>query len=102
MEYWMFVLFNLIFALAAMLADFVTGLTSEWYESGPIYFLYAIATFLPGLALSVRRLHDIGKSGWYLLLWLIPCVGAIILLVFVVTPGDPGSNTYGDDPIAYP
>ncbi len=100
-EYWMFVLFNLIFALAAMVIDNVLGLAIEDVGYGPFYILYALATLIPGIAVSVRRFHDIGKSGWYILLGLIPCVGGIILLVFAVTAGDVGENEYGPDPIAF-
>ena len=99
-EYWFFVLFNAIFAIAAMVLDNILGLAIEDLGYGPFYILYALATIVPGLAVSVRRLHDIGKSGWYFLLALIPCVGAIILLIFDLTPGDPGDNEYGPDPIA--
>ena len=98
-EYWMFVLFNAIFAIAAMILDNVIGLTiSKDVRYGPFYIIYVLATFVPGLAVSVRRLHDIGKSGWYFLLILIPCIGGIILLVFDVTAGDVGENEYGADP----
>ena len=99
-EYWFFVLFNAIFAIAAMVLDNILGLAIEDVGYGPFYILYALATIVPGLAVSVRRLHDIGKSGWYILLLLIPCVGALILLIFDLTPGDPGDNEYGPDPIA--
>jgi uncharacterized membrane protein YhaH (DUF805 family) len=100
-EYWMFTLFNVIFAIAAMIIDNVVGLAIKDVGYGPIYILYALATLVPSLAVSVRRLHDIGKSGWYILLGLIPCVGGIILLVFAVTAGDVGENEYGVDPKAY-
>ena len=99
-EYWFFVLFNAIFAIAAMILDNILGLAIEDAGYGPFYILYALATIVPGVAVSVRRLHDIGKSGWYILLAIIPCVGAIILLIFDLTPGDPGDNEYGPDPIA--
>ena len=98
-EYWMFVLFNLIFAIVAMILDNVLGLTiSKDVRYGPFYIVYALATFIPGLAVLVRRLHDIGKSGWYVLLAPIPCIGGIILLVFAATAGDVGENEYGTDP----
>ena len=99
-EYWMFVLFNVIFAIAALVIDNLSGLATESVESGPVYSLYVLATLVPSLAVSARRLHDTGKSGWYLLLGLIPCVG-IILLVFMITPGNIGANEYGEDPDAY-
>jgi len=97
-EYWMFVLFNVIFAIAAMLVDNLLGLASDAIGYGPIYGLYALATLIPGLAVGVRRLHDIGKSGWMLLIVLIPLVGAIWLLVLLATVGQSGANEYGPDP----
>lgn len=100
-EYWMFVLFNVIFTIAAMILDNVLGLAIKDVGYGPFYIVYVLATLIPGLAVSVRRLHDIGKSGWYLLMGLIPCVGGIILIVFAATPGDVGENEYGEDPKAF-
>lgn len=97
-EYWMFFLFQLIFAIVAIVIDNVLGLAIKDVGYGPVYLLYALATLIPGLAVTIRRLHDIGKSGWYFLLGLIPFVGGIILLVFMVTGGDAGANEYGEDP----
>ena len=97
-EYWMFVLFNIIFAIVAIVADNLLGLASREIGYGPIYGLYVLATIIPGLAVSVRRLHDTGKSGWYFLVALIPFIGGIILLVFMVNAGDVGENEYGNDP----
>ena len=98
-EFWLFTLFNAIFAIVAMILDNLLGLAIRDVGYGPIYILYILATLIPGLAVSVRRLHDIGKSGWYLLMGLLPCIGGIILLVFYATAGDPGENEYGPDPI---
>lgn len=63
-EYWMFFLFNMIFAIAAVVLDNLFGIAFEDIGYGPIYILYMLAVAIPGLALSVRRLHDVGKSGW--------------------------------------
>ena len=63
-EYWMFFLFNMIFAIVTMLLDNALGLAMKNIGYGPIYGLYVLVMFLPGLAVAVRRLHDIGKSGW--------------------------------------
>ncbi len=100
-EYWMFTLFQIIFAVIAIIIDNVLGITIKDIGYGPIYLLYALATLIPGIAVSVRRLHDTGKSGLYLLVSFIPCVGGIILLVFMVTAGDVGNNEYGADPKAF-
>lgn len=97
-EYWMFVLFNLIFAVCAMIIDNALGIADKDMRYGPIYGLYALATLLPSLGVAVRRLHDVGKSGWFLLLALIPIIGSIWLLVLLVTDSRPGSNEYGPNP----
>ncbi len=89
-EYWYFLLFNMIALLVAMMVDGILGY--------PIfYFLYALASFIPSLAVSIRRLHDTGRSGWFLLLSLIPLIG-IILIFFFVQDSAPGSNEYGLNP----
>lgn len=97
-EYWMFVLFNLIFAVAAMTIDNLLGLTFGAIGYGFVYVAYALATLIPGLAVSVRRLHDIGKSGWMVLIALIPIIGAIWLIVLMVTDSEPTTNQYGPNP----
>ena len=97
-EYWMFALFNIIFAFAAMILDNVLGIAMEKIGYGPIYIIYGLAVLLPGLAVAVRRLHDVGKSGWMLLIVLIPLIGAIWLLVLLCTDGQPGSNKWGENP----
>ena len=100
-EYWMFVLFNIIFAVIAAILDNVLGITIKDVGYGPIYLIYVLAVFIPGLAVAIRRLHDIGKSGWWFLISLIPCVGGIWLLVLLVTAGDVGENEYGAEPDAF-
>ena len=97
-EYWMFVLFNFIFSVIAMILDNILGLAFENVGYGPIYLLYCLAVFIPGLAVSVRRLHDIGKSGWFILISLIPFIGPIWLLVLMCTDSEPGENDYGPNP----
>jgi len=95
--YWMFVLFNIIAAVIVGAIDNVLGLTREG-GYGPISGLYSLAVFLPGLALAVRRLHDTGRTGWWMLIGLIPVIGWIVLLIFFVTDSQPGSNQYGPNP----
>ena len=97
-EYWMFVLSNMIFAIVAMILDNVLGIAMEGIGYGPLYGLYALAMLIPGLAVAVRRLHDVGKSGWMILIALIPLIGAIWLLVLMVTDSNPGENQYGQNP----
>ena len=97
-EYWTFLLFNMIFAIVAMILDNVFGIANEDLGYGLIYDLYVLAVFIPGWAVAVRRLHDIGKSGWWLFISLIPLIGAIWLLVLLCTDSQPGENQYGENP----
>jgi uncharacterized membrane protein YhaH (DUF805 family) len=102
-EYWMFYLFNIIFLLVAALLDNLLGLTIDTGYGGAlpygwIYMLYAFAVLLPGLAVFIRRLHDLGKSGWWIFISLIPLVGGIWLLVLMATDSQPGQNQYGLNP----
>lgn len=90
-EYWMFVLFNLIIAIVLNLIDRMTG-------HQILGTLYGLAVLLPGIGVSIRRLHDTGRIGWWLLLAFIPLIGAIILIVFMAQDGQPGSNQYGPNP----
>ena len=98
-EYWMFVLFNFIFSLVASLIDLGIGLvTFAVFGLGLLSILYALAVFVPGLAVAVRRLHDVGKSGWYLFIILIPIAGPIWFLVLACTDSQAGDNKYGPNP----
>ncbi len=92
-EYWYFLLFNFIIAFILAIISFVVG-----DNFGILGLLYGLAVFLPGLGVSVRRLHDIGKSGWMLLVSLIPLIGTIWLLILMVTDSNPGDNKYGPNP----
>jgi len=94
----MFALFNIIFATIAIVLDNVTGLANQQTKYGPIYGLYVLAMLLPGLAVSIRRLHDIGKSGWYIFISLVPFIGGIWLFVLLVTDSEPLANEYGPNP----
>jgi uncharacterized membrane protein YhaH (DUF805 family) len=99
-EYWFFVLFNSIIALALMGGAMAAG-GQESSMGGilmMVYNIYNLAVLVPSLAVSVRRLHDTNRSGWWLLIALIPCVGAIILIVFFVQDSDPGPNRFGPNP----
>lgn len=99
-EYWMFTLFNLIFVIVAAILDNILGLTIGEIPYGIIYLLYSFVLFIPALSVAVRRLHDVNKSGWMILIALIPIVGSIWLLVLLVTESDPGENQYGQNPLA--
>jgi uncharacterized membrane protein YhaH (DUF805 family) len=97
-EFWMFVLFNAIFACVAMALDNVFGIANPVFHYGPLYGIYGLVVLLPSLAVTVRRLHDIGKSGLMILIALIPIVGGIWLLVLMCKAGVRGANQYGADP----
>jgi uncharacterized membrane protein YhaH (DUF805 family) len=95
-EYWMFALFNfIIFAVLAILAA-VTKSYFLWI----LYGLYGLGVLLPSLAVTWRRMQDTGRNGLWILLGLIPFVGGIILLVFMILPGTPGPNEFGPEPAA--
>ena len=90
-EYWYFVLFNMLAAIAATLVDQVIGYPV-------VYIAYLLAAFIPGLAVFVRRMHDTNRSGWWFLIAFVPLIGAIVLLVFLVQDSDAGANQYGLNP----
>jgi uncharacterized membrane protein YhaH (DUF805 family) len=96
-EYWYFFLFNVIFAFTAMSLDNVAGLANDLTGYGPISGLYVLFAFIPGLAVAVRRMHDIGKSGWMILVGLIPVI-CLLFLILAATKGNKGENEYGQDP----
>lgn len=91
-EYWMFTLFYGLALLAALLFDSLLGTIALFYV------IAIFGLFFPSLAVTVRRLHDVGKSGWFLLINLIPFVGAIWFLVLMCTDGNPTNNEYGPNP----
>jgi len=90
-EYWMFTLVNIIVAIVLAALTKVSGLFSI------LYTIYALGTLLPSLAVCARRLHDVGKSGWFMLLSLIPIVG-LYLIYLLVQDSEPGTNQYGSNP----
>ena len=93
-EFWMFFLCNLAVAVAVLLIDIAVG-------AGMIlYCVYALAVAVPTIALAVRRLHDIGKSGWWYFVVLIPIAGFVWLVVLMATEGQPHANDYGPSPKA--
>ena len=92
-EYWYFTLFN---ALVGFVIGLVAGLLGlEWLS-----YIWTIGVFVPAIALAVRRLHDIGKNGWWYLIILIPLIGAIWLLILFCKEGDSAANAYGENPKA--
>nr|WP_233579558.1 DUF805 domain-containing protein [Verrucosispora sp. FIM060022] len=96
-EYWWFSLFLLLVGIVASVLDSALGVDFEG-SGGPVSLLVNLAVLLPSLAVAVRRLHDIDRTGWWLLLALIPIVGWIVLLVFALQNGTPGPNRFGPSP----
>jgi len=101
-EYWMFTLFNIIFFIAVAILDNALGTTFKLFGQslgyGWFYLIYGLVIIVPSLAVCIRRLHDIGKSGWFYLIGLIPLVGFIILLVWFCTNSQAGENKWGVNP----
>ena len=97
-EYWMFALFNMVFAFVMIIIDSALGLNFGEVAYGVFYMLYCLAVLIPGLAVTVRRLHDIGKSGWAIFIAFIPIVGSIWLLVLLLKDSQPEDNQYGECP----
>jgi uncharacterized membrane protein YhaH (DUF805 family) len=94
-EYWLFILLVIIIDIAAIGLD--VALFGSRADAGfnPVYWIASLANCIPSLAVGFRRLHDINRSAWWLLIAVIPIVGAIVLLVFFCTKGDPGENRFG-------
>lgn len=105
-EFWYFTLFNILISIGLTFLDNLMGLNTTRYigdsnfaySSGMFNNLFSIAVLIPTLAVGARRLHDIGKSGWWQLIMLVPIVGYIILIVFWATDGEQGSNEHGPNP----
>jgi uncharacterized membrane protein YhaH (DUF805 family) len=97
-EYWFFVLFNIIIAFALTFIDFSTGLYDVEYEIGLLSSLYSLAVLVPSIAVTIRRLHDTSRTGWWFLIAFVPIIGVIVLLVFMVFDSTPGDNQYGPNP----
>lgn len=121
-EFWMFLLISTIISLALTIIDNIVGLqfvVYTWpehtitietasgpakeqfppFELGYLWAAYFIAVLIPSIAVAVRRLHDTGRTGLWWWLWLICCIGSIVLIIFYVLPGTQGDNKYGPDPL---
>ena len=103
-EYWMYVLVQSIIMIGLMIFDSILGLDFELQGIslgyGYLYLIGVIVHFIPSLAVLVRRLHDVGKSGWFYFIFLIPIIGIIWLLVLYCTEGQKQDNKWGPDPKA--
>ena len=99
-EYWWFVLFSIILLGIAAGIDSGAGLHFKDQPIGWVYSIVALLLFIPSIAVTIRRLHDTGRSGWWWFLSLLCGIGAIILFVFCLLEGNRGPNEYGPDPKA--
>jgi uncharacterized membrane protein YhaH (DUF805 family) len=101
-EYWFFMLFiYLSLFVVAFVGGLINGLTGMQSNGAAIIpGLYALALILPHLTVTVRRLHDTDRTGWWILISLVPLIGVILLLVWFCTKGTDGPNSYGPDPLA--
>ncbi len=93
-EYWMFTLINTVISIVLSLIDGAIG------SSGVLQGIYVIAVLLPSIGVAIRRLHDTGHSAWWVLIPLVPIIGAIIMIIFLVKDSEPGENRYGPNPKA--
>jgi uncharacterized membrane protein YhaH (DUF805 family) len=99
-EFWYFVLFVMLITIALAIIDDLTGTLNPDTGLGLLGGLFSLATFIPYLAVGARRLHDTGRSAWWLLIGILPLIGAIVLIVFFVQDSAPGDNAYGPNPKA--
>ncbi|OBX04754.1 membrane protein [Gallibacterium genomosp. 3] len=97
-EFWMFVLFNILFSFILGVVDALIGTYNWQSDTGLLSSIYSLFVILPNLAVTTRRLHDINRSGWWQLLYLIPIIGWLVLLYFFVSKGNIGANRFGEDP----
>ncbi len=102
-EYWFFYLFNVLLVIAAILVIGIVGaITHAGILTGLLYLVFVVASLgliLPGIAVTIRRLHDTDHSGWWVWIALVPLLGVILLIVWYCTQGTSGPNKFGDDPL---
>jgi uncharacterized membrane protein YhaH (DUF805 family) len=96
-EYWMFTLIGAMLPVALVLLAAMLGMNMQ-DTSSVIIGVYYLAILLPSLAVAVRRMHDTGRSGWWLFIGLIPLLGSIALLIFALQDSEQGTNQYGPNP----
>lgn len=106
-EFWYFALFNVLIVIGLLIIGLLIGVAVAGSGSNALWIigfipvgLYGLAMIVPSIAVTIRRLHDTNRSGWWYLINFVPWVGSIILFVFEVLDGTPGPNKYGPDPKA--
>ena len=97
-EYWMFFLISALISIVLTLLDILLGTYSVEYEAGLFSGLYSLLILIPSIAVVVRRLHDTDRSGWWILISLIPLIGVIVLFLFICLDSQPGTNRFGANP----
>ena len=97
-EYWFFVLFVVIISIVLTTIDGLIGAYDRSSGAGLLSTIFSLAILIPSISVSVRRLHDIDRTGWWVLISLVPLVGWIVLLVFHVQDSTPSTNRYGPNP----
>ena len=97
-EYWMFFLISALISIVLTLLDILLGTYSVEYEAGLFSGLYSLLILIPSIAVVVRRLHDTDRSGWWILISLIPIIGVLVLFVFMCLDSQPGTNRFGVNP----
>ena len=98
-EYWMFVLFNFLAIVGLTIVEAVLRRITGMNPDGTVLAnLYTLAVLLPSIGVAIRRLHDTNRSGWWLLIGLVPVIGFIVLIVFFATDSQPGQNRFGPNP----
>jgi uncharacterized membrane protein YhaH (DUF805 family) len=97
-EFWMFTLIYTIIYIVLSIADSLIGTGAMLFEMGLLSGVFSLVSICPSIAVTIRRLHDIDRSGWWVLIGLVPLAGVIVLIVFAAKDGQPGSNQYGTNP----
>jgi len=99
-EFWLFMLFYYLGSIVLAFVDLSIGTIDPETGIAPLSTIFSLVIFLPALAVGIRRLHDIDRSGWWFLIGFIPLIGFIVLIVFYVKQGTSGQNRFGEDPLA--
>jgi uncharacterized membrane protein YhaH (DUF805 family) len=97
-EYWLFILINLVITAVFVFLDITLGTVEPETGTGILSTFYGLFILLPNFAVLVRRLHDTGRSGWWVFIGLIPIIGYFVLLVFLMQNSEDGENKYGSNP----
>lgn len=100
-QFWLWALWLAGISIALQILVFIGAMMDSGFLSGLfslLLILFGLGTILPGLSITARRLHDIDRSAWWMLIALVPFIGAIVLLIFELLPGTPGENRFGQIP----